>query len=321
MIRFPVELADAVGDDEIRAGGTDLQERRAAMLVRPPLADLRDVSEGRTIERAPAGGFRIGALVRIAELASDEEIVAGYPALAEAAGGLATPQIRTVATVGGNLLQHTRCWYYRSPEAECFRKGGTACSARRGDHLWHACFDLGPCASVHASTLGMALLAYDAGVEVTGDGVATVAALLGDGGDATRHNMLPTGAVLSTIVLPAPVVGERSVYVRATSRARAEWPLVEVAVRLAVADDKIAWAKVAAGAVAAVPLRLTALETALVGAPARADALAALAKHAAASASPLPMTGYKVDLLVGTVADALERALVAQPVARRGGGA
>jgi xanthine dehydrogenase YagS FAD-binding subunit len=315
MIRFPSELADATGEGEIRAGGTDLHERRASRLVKGPLVDLRDVGDARVIAPGP-GGTRIGALVRIAEIAGDDEVRAGYPALAEAAGGLATPQIRNVATVGGNLLQHTRCWYYRTPEAECFRRGGTACAARKGDHLFHACFDLGPCASVHASTLAMALLAYDAGVEVIGESISTVAALLGDGGDATRHHMLPSGAVLSAIVLPPPKLGERSVYVRAISRARAEWPLVEVAVRLGVTDDAIAWAAVAAGAIAPVPLRLRALEAALVGAPARAESLVALARHASEAASPLPMTGYKVGLLEGAVADALERALLADPVGR-----
>ncbi len=315
MIRFPTDLAQAAGSDgEIRAGATDLAERRRTMAGEGPLVDLRDVAEARNIEVAADGRTRIGALVTIAALAHDEHVSGGYPGLAQAAGGLATPQIRAVGTVGGNLLQHTRCWYYRAPEAECFKKGGAMCSARKGDHLWHACVELGPCASVHASTLGMALLAYDARIDIVGATMRTVADLYGDGSDPTAHNALPPGAVLRGIEIDPPRRGERSVYLRATSRARAEWPLVEVLVRIGVEAGVIAWAKVAVGAVAGVPLRLPQVEAALVGAPAQAEALVAIAALAREGTAPLPMTAYTVDLLEGVVADALERALVADPV-------
>jgi xanthine dehydrogenase YagS FAD-binding subunit len=160
----------------------------------------------------------------------------------------------------------------------------------------------------------MALLAYDARIDAIGATMKTVAELYGDGSDAARHNLLPESAILRAIELDAPKPGERSVYLRATSRARAEWPLVETLVRIGVEGDKIAWAKVAVGAVAPVPLRLPHVEAALVGAPANAEALVAIAARAREGATPLPMTGYKVDLLEGLVADALERALVAKPV-------
>jgi xanthine dehydrogenase YagS FAD-binding subunit len=317
MITFVSDLADAsTRDGTVRAGGTDLQERRRMALhggkAVTPIVDLRDVAEARAIDTT--GPLKVGALVTIAALADDDHVKDGYPGLAQAAGGLATPQIRAVATVGGNLLQHTRCWYYRTPEGECFKKGGSSCSARKGDHLWHACFDRGPCISVHASTLGMALLAYDARIDVIGATLKTVAELYGDGSDAAKHNMLPDSAVLRGIEIDAPKRGERSVYLRATSRARAEWPLVETLVRIGVEADKIAWAKVAVGAVAPVPLRLTNVESALVGTPARPEAVLAVAARASEGAAPLPMTGYKVPLLEGLVADALERALDATPV-------
>lgn len=315
MIRFPTDLAAAhSAPGELRAGGTDLQERRRMTGGGGTIVDLRDVSEARAIDAVAGGRTRIGALVTIATLAADDTVRAGYPGLAEAAGGLATPQIRAVGTVGGNLLQHTRCWYYRTPEGECFKRGGASCSAKKGDHLWHACFDRGPCASVHASTLGMALLAYDARVEVAGAPIRTVAELYGDGRDPTRHNALPAEAVLHAVELDAPRRGERSVYLRAISRARAEWPLVEVLVRLGIEADAVAWAAVAVGAVASVPLRLAHVEAALVGAPARAEALVAIAARAREGTAPLPMTAYKVDLLEAAVADGLERALAANPV-------
>ncbi|HWB80246.1 MAG TPA: FAD binding domain-containing protein, partial [Nannocystaceae bacterium] len=277
------------------------------------LVDLRDVKGNRAIEER-GGGMVVGALAKIAELADHDRIKSGYPGLAEAAGGLATPQIRAMATVGGNLLQRTRCWYYRAPESQCFKTGGNACRARSGDHLFHACFDLGPCISVHPSTLGMALMAYEATVEVIGQPSRTIAELFGDGSDPSRDHQLPEGAVLAEIVLPPPKAGEQSAYMRAISRARAEWPLVEVLARVGVTNGAIAWARLAVGGVAPVPLRLHAVETALVGAPADASALVDIAARSTDGAKPLPMTGYKLDLLHGSIIEALERALASKPV-------
>src|SRR6202000_291503 len=98
----------------------------------------------------------------IATIAADPRLGAAYPGLTAAAAGLATPQIRQVATLGGNLAQRSRCWYYRDPHIACFKKGGSSCPAREGNHLYGVAFDLGPCVAPHPSTLAAALLAYDA---------------------------------------------------------------------------------------------------------------------------------------------------------------
>ena len=318
MIVFPTTLQQAAGElgetAVVRAGGTDVHERRRLKLLDGSLVDLRDVAESRDIAARAGGETAIGALVRIATLASEPGIARDYPALAQAAGGLATPQIRAMATVAGNLLQRNRCWYYRSPEAICLKKGGTRCFAREGDHLYHACFDLGPCVAVHPSTLGMALAAYDARVEVVGGAARTVAALLGDGTDARHDHQLEPSAVVTHVVLPAPRAGERSAYVRTISRARAEWPLVEAVARVGVEKDAITWAAIAVGGVAPVPLRLGAVEAKLVGMAARPESLGEAAALAREGAKPLPMTGYKVDLLERTVLEALEQALERAPV-------
>jgi xanthine dehydrogenase YagS FAD-binding subunit len=320
MIVFPDDLEQAAGEKgELRAGGTDLQERRRLGRSRGWLVDLRDVTADRTIDER-GGGHLVGALVKVAELAADPRMRRGYPALAEAAAGLATPQIRAVATVGGNLLQRNRCWYYRAPESHCFKSGGNGCPARAGDHLYHACFDLGPCISVHPSTLGMALLAYDATAELVGAPERTLAELFGDGSDPSRDHALPDGAVLSRVVLPPPRIGERSAYMRATSRARAEWPLVEVLARVGVEAGHITWASLAVGGVAPVPMRLPAVEAALVGAPADTAALTDIAARATSGVSSPPMSAYKLDLLQASIIDALERAFVREPVALAPGG-
>lgn len=318
MIRFPTSAAGAaealVATDAAgtaRAGGTDLQERLALGIAPREIVDLRDVA-GLDAIAAEGKGFRIGAKVRIAELGAHPGIVASHAGLAEAAAGLATPQIRAVATVGGNLLQRVRCWYYRNPDARCLKKGGESCLARAGDHLHHACIDLGPCVAPHPSTLGAALLAYDARVSIaTRDGKTeerTVAALMGDGGDPIRENTLGAGELLTGVLLPAALPGERAAYVRAISRARAEWPLVEAVARLGLAGGKVTSAAVAVGGVATVPLRRAKVEEALVDRTPTPEVLARAAALASDGADPLPMTGYKVRLLEATVLEALERA-------------
>lgn len=318
MIRFPTSLteieAPAAGPPPVvRAGATDLTERRRLHLAPGPLLDLRDLPGLDTIEWDGSGAATVGAKVHVAGAAADEALVRAYPGFCAAAGALATPQIRAVATVGGNLLQANRCWYYRNPDERCLKKGGSACLARQGDHLYHACFDLGPCACVHPSTLGMALLAYEASVMVHGAADRTVAALYGDGSDASRDHLLEPGALLTHVVLPRPQPREQAAYFRAISRARSEWPLVEVLVRLVVEGDTVSFARVAMGGVAPVPLRLPAVEAALVGQPLRAGTLAKAAALAKDGANPLPMTQYKVELVEGTVLETLERASHATP--------
>ncbi|MCA9692439.1 MAG: FAD binding domain-containing protein, partial [Myxococcales bacterium] len=217
MIRFPHTAAEAAAAaGSYRAGATDLHERRRLGIVGGPVTDLRDVEE-LTGVAAREGGTWIGALTRVAAIAEAPELV-GYPGLARSAGALATPQIRAVATLGGNLLQQVRCWYYRHPEIRCLRGGGDRCYAREGDHLFHACFDLGPCVAPHPSTIGMALLTYGATAEyqtATGPGSMSLEALYGGGEDPRRTHRLPEGALLTGVVLPPPSPGEQAAYFRA----------------------------------------------------------------------------------------------------------
>jgi xanthine dehydrogenase YagS FAD-binding subunit len=299
---------------EVRAGGTDLGERRHSGVSRGPVMDLGYRPELSGVDWSGTdGGATIGALVTIAKLAADARIAAAYPGLAAAAEALATPQIRRVATVGGNLLQRNRCWYFRHPATSCLKKGGTDCPARSGNHRYGVLFDLGPCVAPHPSTLGTALLAYDAIVATDRRAALSVAEVFGDGSDGTRDHLLDADELLTRVTLPPPVPGEYAAYFRATSRAYAEWPLIEAVVRLRIDHGEgdevgtVAWAGIAVGAVAPVPLRLPRVEAALVGQPVTSAAFAAAAAHAVEGANPLPMTGYKAALLIGAVTEALER--------------
>ncbi|GAB3485128.1 FAD binding domain-containing protein [Nocardiopsis coralliicola] len=296
----------AAGTTEPRAGGTDTTARGNAGLAAGPFTDLLGLPELGGVEWA-GGGARLGAAVPVARL-SEPDLAAAYPALAAAAGALATPQVRAVATLGGNLLQRNRCWYFRNPAFSCRQDGGSGCPARTGDHR-HGTLADGDCVAVHPSTLAMALLLYGAEAEVVGSGGSSTrpVAELYDAGSAHDH-ALGRGEILSAVLLPEPVDGERAAYKRATGRSRAEWPLVEAVAR-ALPGEGGPKVRVAAGAVARTPLRLHAVEDALAAGASAAEA-AARAADAVDTARPLPGTRYKSPLLQTAVRDVLEQVLL-----------
>jgi xanthine dehydrogenase YagS FAD-binding subunit len=291
---------------EFRAGGTDLSERRRSGVSKGPLIDIAAEPDTKGMQWGADDALRIGALTTIAAIAADERIAQNYPGIAAAALGLATPQVRHLATLGGNLAQRSRCWYFRNPKVDCLKKGGTDCPARSGNHLYSVAFDLGPCVAPHPSTMAAALLAYDASV-VTGQRTLTIGKLLGDGSNGAADNALHAGEMIRAVALPPPLAGERALYKRAISRTQAEWPLVEVCARAVVAGGAFQFVRLAAGGIAPVPLRLAACEAALQGKPANAATVADAARQATSGAKPLPMTGYKLDLLEGVVRDLLEQ--------------
>jgi xanthine dehydrogenase YagS FAD-binding subunit len=173
-----------------------------------------------------------------------------------------------LATIGGNLAQRSRCWYYRNPHIDCLKKGGTRCPAREGNHLYGVVFDLGTCGAPHPSTMATALLAYDAQVKTNQRPALTMKQLLGDGSNGAADHALTPGEMIEAVDLPPPLAGERAAYKRAICRAYAEWPLVEVTARVVVSDGAFQVARLAAGGVAPVPIRLNAAEAAAQGAPA-----------------------------------------------------
>jgi xanthine dehydrogenase YagS FAD-binding subunit len=292
---------------EFRAAGTDLSERRRSGVSKGPLMDIVAAADITGMQWGADGTLRIGAYTSIASIAGDRSIAAAYPGIAASAQGLATPQIRHLATLGGNLAQRSRCWYYRNPHIACLKKGGTDCPARSGNHLYHVAFDLGPCVAPHPSTMAAALLAYDATIITYTRSGLSIPDVLGDGSNGAADNALQPGEMIRGIELPKPLQGERAFYKRAISRSHAEWPLVEVCARAVVKGGAFQFIRLAAGGIAPVPLRLKAAEAALQGKPANALNIEVAAKLATSGAKPLPMTGYKLDLLEGVVRDVLEK--------------
>jgi xanthine dehydrogenase YagS FAD-binding subunit len=250
---------------------------------------------------------RISAFCSIAAIAADPKLREAYPGLAAAAGDLATPQVRHVATLGGNLAQRSRCWYYRDPQIACLKKGGATCPAREGNHLYGVAFDLGPCVAPHASTMAAALMAYDATVKTNLRERVTIEQLLGDGSSGISDNTLAQGEIIESVELGIPTANERALYRRAISRSCAEWALVEVVVRAIIENGTFKLVRIVSGAIAPVPLRLRAAESAAQGAIANAATIARTVAQSTLGAKPLAMTGYKLDLLQGLVRDLLER--------------
>src|SRR6187200_295335 len=203
---------------EFRAAGTDLSERRRSGVSKGPLMDIVPASDISGMNWGADGTLRIGAYTTIAAIAADARIAAAYPGVAASAQGLATPQIRHLATLGGNLAQRSRCWYFRNPHIACLKKGGSDCPARPGNHLYHVIFDLGPCVAPHPSTMAAALLAYDATIITYTRTGLSISDVLGDGTNGAADNALQPGEMIRGIELPKPLQGERAFYKRAISR-------------------------------------------------------------------------------------------------------
>lgn len=293
---------------EFRAGGTDLQERIRSRIATRDLVDIHNISGLDQIE-FHSEGCTIGALATIDTVGHHERLQDEYSALTLPAQTLATPQIRSMGTMGGVLCQRTRCWYYRHTELGCPKKGNAeSCPAREGNHHFGVCFDLGPCVHPHPSSIGCALLAYDGELDVTGRGRISVADLFGDGSDPTRDHTLNEGELITHIQLPPADDGEKSAYFRQMSRVWAEWPLVEVIVRLMMDGNMIREAKVGIGGVANIPFRLTEVEEALRGQEASDATFTAASALSIQRANPLPQTDYKLEMVVGSVLQTLESA-------------
>jgi len=301
----------------VKAGGVDLLDLLKEGLATPArLVSLKEIPDLDTIVEDGSGGLRVGAMVTLAQLARHAGLRHRHAALGEAAGAVASPQIRNVATVGGNLLQRPRCWYFRAAEYRCLRKGGGHCFALSGENQYHAIFDNRPCAIVHPSTVATALVALGATVELTSADGSTrrlqlEAFFTSPGQDLQRENDLRPREILTAIQLPAPPAGTRTAYLKQGEKGF-DWPLADVAVLIGrTPDGACNSASVVLGAAAPVPHRARAAEGVLVGR--RIDeALAGEAGRAAVKgATPLDKNAYKLPLFETVVRRAILRAAAA----------
>lgn len=291
----------------LKAGGVDLLSLVKERLLAPDrVVSLLRIDALRQVVAAK-DGTRIGALVTLAELAAHAGVKGAHAAVATAASHTATPQVRNQATVGGNLLQRPRCWYFRNPDLDCAKKGGRTCLAQEGENRWHAVFGNETCAIVHPSNLAPALVALGATVVLVGPNgerqVALEEFLTRPEKDVTRENAIGDGEVLTEVRLPEK--GWTSAYLEVRERQSFDWPLVTVAAAVRMKGGKVEAASVVAGAVAPVPWRLTGVEAAVTGFALDADALAKAAEASVAGARPLAQNGYKLQQLRALVPRAL----------------
>jgi xanthine dehydrogenase YagS FAD-binding subunit len=296
----------------IKAGGIDLLDLMKEDLLRPRrLVNLRAVAGLSGIVEGKDGALRIGAVTTLAEVADHPGVRARYAALADAAERSASPQIRQVATLGGNLLQRPHCWYFRSSEHHCARKGGAACFAFAGENQYHAIFDHRGCAIVHPSTPATALVALGAKVEIASRQGGKREVTLEDffvlpQVDIHRENDLKPGEILTAITLPALPGTARSVHLKQGERDSFDWPIADVAVMLDLtAERSCRSAAIVLGAVAPVPHRAKAAETALIGHQIDAVSAQTAAAAAVAGASPLTKNAYKVPIVEALVRRAI----------------
>jgi xanthine dehydrogenase YagS FAD-binding subunit len=305
-------LADR--DHVALAGGIDLLDRMKQGIDAPGnLVNLKALNGRDEIRPDATGGIRIGALVKLHAIATDAAIREHYTALAEAAGEAATPQVRNLATAGGNLLQRPRCWYYRNPDVPCLKKGGTRCYAVGGLNRYHAILGGGPSFIVHPSNLAPALIAFGARVELQGPaGVREVALehfFVLPKIDPRRENVLEPGEILTEIILPATASGTHSVYFEAREKQSFDWPLASASVVIVRGDTGIVREpRIVLGAVAPIPWRSMEAERAISGRRIDARVAAHAADAALKPAAPLSDNAYKVPIAKALIQRALLRA-------------
>lgn len=282
------------------AGGAELLSLMKANLIAPAhIIDLKPARELRGITLADDGSVRIGALTTLAEIERDAQLAERAPILRAAVRDAATPQLRNMATVGGNLMQRNRCWYFRGPYT-CWQKGGDQCYARGGQNKYHAIFDDSPCVAVHPSDLAPALLALDASVHIVGpqgERVLAVDQLLQTPTpERRRETTLAPDEVITAVNIHVEGMAGGGAYLKMMDRQAWAYALVSAAAQITVQSGKVERARIVLGGVANTPRRLPLVEQALVGQYLTTDLAGHAAQRALEGAVPLEHNAYKLPM-------------------------
>ena len=321
-MQMPTSLAEALallpteeddGSAKLLAGGQDLLTEMKEHLVEPErLVNLKGVPGMDSIEWDSSGNLKIGALVTLQDLADDERVRERMAVLAESAQSVGSPQIRAMGTVGGNLNQRPRCWYYRSEHALCLKKGGSECFAFSGKNKYNAILGGGPSYIVHPSDLAPALVALGAeGVLVSPSGNRRLTFedyyTLPDEGNVQSETRLAPNEILTHVLVPAPPAGLRSTYLKFQERGSYDFALAAVALCLLLQDGVIARARLVLGGVAPKPWRSPRAEQMIAGRRVEPDTFRIAAENALVGAEPLSENGYKIPLTRGLIARAFTK--------------
>jgi xanthine dehydrogenase YagS FAD-binding subunit len=292
------------------AGGTDLiGVMKDGLLPTDRVVNLKSIP-GLDYIKEESGEIRLGALTRIGDIASSSVVAQKAPALAQAALAVASPQVRNMGTLGGNLAQKVRCWYFRdSDRADCYKRNGSYCYAVFGLSDVHAIFDGAACFAVQPSDSATALSALGANIVVAGPEGETVIGVddffIGPHVDYLRETILSPEQIITEVRIPASAVGQKSVFLKAAPRRSIDFARTNVAAL--VIGDPVQTVRLTLGAVAPTPRRATEVEAFLVGKRLTAEVIGQAARLAVNGAQPLASNGYKVQLAQGLVRQALTR--------------
>jgi xanthine dehydrogenase YagS FAD-binding subunit len=295
------------------AGGTDLMGcLRERIFPVGKVVSLSDLQELRGVSETADGGLRIGALTTLHTIAEHPLALKRFAGLAQAAAEVGSPQLRNQGTIGGNLCQKPRCWYYRA-DFTCLRKGGGTCFAVDGENQFHCIFGGGgTCFIVHPSDTAPALMAFNATARVAGPkGVRNVPLekfFVLPEVDVQRETVLARGEIVTEIRIPPPAPGTRSSYRKIRARRSWDFALAGVALALRFDGKRVIGGRVVLSGAAPVPWRSTAVEQVLQGKELTADVIAAAAKAVTAGAEPLEKNAYKISLFQGMIEEELTRA-------------
>ena len=318
-VKGAVDLLGKFGKDGWAvAGGNDSLDWFKDRIKRPKyVVDLSGIGELKGIKETSDGGVEIGALTTLTDVERNSLIQGRYKVLADAARRVASPQIRNSGTIGGNVCQDARCWYYRYG-VNCYRAGGNRCYADtpEGQNREHCLWGADRCIAVSPSDTAPALVALDAKMVVLGPkGERVVGAedfFIGPNVDITRMTSLEKGDVLTAIRLPAEWSGARFYFEKVADRNTWDFPLVNIAAAMHVSgtsgSEKIDKIRIAAGAVQCVPRRLTAVEQVVAGQPKTADTAALAGRSAVNGATPRNFNHFKIPLLQNLVTRAIRDA-------------
>jgi xanthine dehydrogenase YagS FAD-binding subunit len=298
------------------AGGTDLMGLlREGLVVPSMVVNLKTIPNFSGIKNTSDGGVAIGPMTTLTEIAENADMKTKFPVLAQAAAATASPQIRNVGTISGNVCQQPRCWYFRNKLAKCYKKGGDRCFAVTGDSRYHAIFGQAMCFAVHPSDLAPSLVAMNAKVKISGSkGDKTVDMekfFVTPREDVLHENILQPGDVVTEIQIPAIAADSRAFFVKERERGTWDFSTVGVAAVMSQKGGKVSDVRLVLSGVAPVPWRVRNVEAMLAGVEvgekmasldynAIPKAKMELAREAAASAlagaRPLSNNSYKIDL-------------------------
>ncbi|KAA3661016.1 MAG: hypothetical protein DWQ10_05450 [Calditrichaeota bacterium] len=308
-------------DAKIKAGGIDMLDLMKEGLESPKrLVNIRSVQALNFVKKDEDGNLRIGATTTLAEIAANSEIQTGYRALAQAANAIATPQIRNVATLGGNLCQRPRCWYFRSADFKCLRNEGDICFAEDGENKYHAIFgNKDDCVFVHPSGTAVALMALQAKLVIANKKerreieIANFWVTPED--DVTRENILKRDEIVTEIILPPTQKNTKSFYFKQKEKQSFDWPIADVAVALEMKGKTCVGSKIVLGSAAPIPWRIEKAENVLQNKTISVSLARQAAAAAMADANPLSQNGYKVPVFKAVIYRTICRATGIDPFA------